>query len=162
MSMGMFRGMVANQWIAKPYLSWSEVKCSCGQCDGGVLQAAIVPVFLAIREEYRRISGADFGLWVSSGVRCAYKNRLVSKSEKSRHIEGDALDIIPTARTPEALERVLPFDVFREICDRANPTGGVGAYPDWRKGSITGGCHIDARGHEARWIFTEGKRHPWV
>lgn len=161
MSKGIFRGMIANQWIAKPYLLWSEVKCPCGQCDGGVLQAAIVPVFLAIREEYRRASGEDFGLYVSSGVRCPYHNRMVGGEEKSKHLEGIALDILPIPRNTEAIRNVLPFGAFVRICDEINPHGGVGAYPQWSRGAIKGGCHIDARGERARWGFENGRMVSW-
>lgn len=75
---------------------------------------------------------------VNSGYRPAAYNRLIGGEVNSTHIDGLAADIevagVPTARLYEVCDPI--------IGDR----GGVGYYPD------SGFCHVDVRGHYARWV----------
>ena len=73
-----------------PFFSVDELKCKCGECDGGEMS----DIFMMKLVRLRRLLG--IGMVVSSGFRCANYNANVSKT-KSRtgpHTTGHSVDVL--------------------------------------------------------------------
>lgn len=105
-----------------------EFACKCG-CGFDTVDAQLLEACEAVRQYF----GAS--VTISSGCRCAARNKLVGGSPKSQHLLGRAADItvhgVPAADVAQYLERAF-LGRF-----------GIGRYPLF--------THIDARNNPARW-----------
>lgn len=78
----------------------------------------------------------------TNGYRCPEHNAKVGGVKKSQHIHGKAADIQVDGLEPEELADIVENLMEKEIIKK----GGVGRYNTF--------THIDIRGHNARWNFT--------
>ncbi|MCG3198551.1 MAG: hypothetical protein GHCLOJNM_03054 [bacterium] len=79
--------------------------------------------------------GQEVPITVNSGARSVeYNASLPNSARNSYHLTGQALDL--------ATPRGVPYPVFADVWDEANPEGGVILYP-W-------GVHVDTRGERYR------------
>lgn len=112
------------------YFSNDEFLCPCcGELPDGGIDENLLRVLDAIREEI----GAP--VIVSSGYRCHAHNEDVGGVADSQHIHGRAADIYCDAPGWTPLQ-------IAAIAER-NGADGIGLYEDF--------CHVDVRGHSARW-----------
>ena len=72
---------------------------------------------------------------INSGYRCLTHNTNVGGAGNSRHMHGDAADIMITD--------IAPSLVYKYADQLVGSRGGVGKYPNF--------THIDVRGYKARW-----------
>jgi len=110
----------------------AEFRCRGPECAGKLpsyISPALVELLQAIRDHY----GAS--VIVRSGFRCPLHNRSVGGAKDSRHLHGDAADIVVTGVSA------------RQVADFADglvgDSGGVGSYASF--------THVDVRGQRARW-----------
>lgn len=75
----------------------SEFSCKCG-CNH-LPKDKIMLIMDQVREDY------GHSIIISSGKRCAAHNKKIGGAPKSRHVVGDACDLV---RTPELLAFLLP------------------------------------------------------
>jgi uncharacterized protein YcbK (DUF882 family) len=101
-------------------------KC-CGQ--PGVKHKLVLAVQLL-----RDLTGRK--IRISSGYRCPKHNREVGGVENSRHVKGEAADIVIAGMSVEEMVKAA---------EQVKDFGGIGAYPS--KGFI----HVDIRSNKARW-----------
>ncbi len=105
-----------------------EFACGCG-CGRKDVSMVLVLALECVRERFGR------PVRVNSGRRCVKRNRAVGGEADSRHLTGEAADIVvdgvPAARVAKYAGELLAG------------WGGVGAY-----GGFT---HIDVRREKARW-----------
>lgn len=115
--------------VLSPHFRESEFRCTCG-C--GFFAASIR--LISALEELRVI--VQRPIKVTSGARCAKKNRQAKGAKNSQHLTGDGCDIWVRGMTMRdlaiAAERV---EAFRK--------GGIGTY--------SAHIHVDVRGRKARW-----------
>ncbi len=127
------------------HLTTGEIACKCGCGFGTGIGDFALETAKAFEEICKRTGlacSANVPIIITSGCRCAEHNRDVEGSPKSRHIHGDALDLV----CPDC----IPYRRFYEICDTViGEEGGVGWY--WPKKNIV---HIDTRGRKVRWKQT--------
>ena len=76
---------------------------------------------------------------INSGYRSPQHNRKVGGATKSRHVVGDAADIVVTSMTPTEVAATIE----RLISEGKMMQGGLKAYVTF--------CHYDCRGVRARW-----------
>lgn len=81
------------------YFTYDECKCKGDKCCGNV--APMDRQFLAIADKLRELSGGP--LFVNSGFRCRTHNTSIKGAEKSRHMEGIALDLYSKVKTPSEI-----------------------------------------------------------
>lgn len=108
----------------------TEFACKCG-CGGLQNGANISPRLVQLLENIRQQCGTP--IIVTSGYRCPEHNRSVGGVFNSRHILGEAADIISYQYKLEELYKIA------DACGAE----GLGMYP-W-------GIHVDVRGYKARW-----------
>jgi len=109
------------------HFSSSELKCKCGKCKISLINEDHVEML----EELRTYLGVP--IHINSGYRCYDHNKEVGGSPKSRHLCGDATDIVPLGRLSlHELSKHLYFD-------------GIGYYNNF--------IHVDSRGEKAFWDF---------
>jgi len=118
------------------HLDYSEVRCRCWntmrRCTGGILQIYTAALFESLRKAVCSFVGKDQPLIITSGLRCPSWNSHVGGSDTSKHITGEALDILcPTN---------INWIEFACIAHAVNDMGGVGFYEFWKP---NGGVHID-------------------
>lgn len=114
-------------WDEIEFFTPGEFACKCG-CGTGEIQESLVRA----ADEIRRRLGVP--VTVTSGLRCEKHNAAVGGVSNSRHLGGDAADLISSAgpaRMKEVAEEVM------------GNTGGIGLY-SW-------GIHVDTRAVRARW-----------
>lgn len=123
------------------HLTAKEVscKCGCGYCSKP--ENFSCKTALAFEEIRRAVSekiGKDTPIIISSGCRCPEHNYNIGGAVNSRHMHGDALDLV----CPEGIS----YEDFYDICDKViGNKGGVGKYLN--KNIV----HIDTRGERKRW-----------
>jgi hypothetical protein len=112
----------------------------------------------------QRIWGPDARIVVQSGFRTPWHNMAVSGALWSRHIYGDAADIIAALTPSDSLMGDLNGDgrvdqldaqvlggLVEEVEKESGLTGGLGLY-DWGENRSHGPfVHVDCRGVKARW-----------
>ena len=86
-------------------------------------------------------------IYIMSGYRTPEHNRAVGGAEFSRHMDGDAADLVVHGISPLQLYHTIS----KMMADDEIKTGGLGLYI-W-------GCHYDQRGYPARWNEPEGEEH---
>lgn len=113
---------------------FSKAEFACNHC-GKLHPSGVMPPreLLVILESVR----ARFGVpvVVNSGYRCPVHNENVGGAKASRHMEGDASDIM--------VKGVDPKEVYKYLDAMVGDAGGVGSYSNF--------THVDVRGHKARW-----------
>lgn len=87
------------------------------------------------------------GFWVRYGYRHPSLNEAVGGAPISRHIAGDALDLVIEDINNDGKTDSLDKEIVLEICEKRliRNKGGIGRYP-WSQT-----IHIDLRGRRARW-----------
>jgi uncharacterized protein YcbK (DUF882 family) len=76
---------------------------------------------------------------INSGYRSPQHNQAIKGAPKSRHVVGDAADIVVTGMTPNEVSATIE----RLISEGKMMQGGLKAYATF--------CHYDCRGVRARW-----------
>lgn len=113
-------------------LNFSRREFACPCCGQAKIRLALVDAL----QELRHISGSR--ILVLSGYRCGHHNREVGGVDHSRHLTGQAADIVIAEMTVLEMASIAPrVKKFRE--------GGMGIYPS------RGFIHVDVRGWRARW-----------
>lgn len=74
---------------------------------------------------------------VVSGYRTPAYNRRIGGAAKSRHVEGDGVDIAPLRPSPERCERLHHLILRLHHARRVTGLGGIGLYKHW--------VHVDIR-----------------
>jgi len=104
-----------------------ELRCRCGECDGGVM----CDEFMLVMSKVRHRCG--FPLIVSSGFRCAPYNSAIGGVIDSTHITGNALDIrISGSRALTLLKVALEENI---TCIGISQKGDINSrfiHLDWR------------------------------
>jgi len=110
----------------------SEFACPCG-CGFGFEVDDVAPQLVALLEDLRARAGG-LPVHVTSGCRCASRNRQAGGVRNSQHLRGTAADIV--------VRDMHPGEVA-DLAESMLPMGGVGRYDT--------SVHVDVRGHRARW-----------
>lgn len=106
-------------------------------CQDGSYGYLRVAVELVEALEMIRAELGGKPIHINSAYRPPAYNRLIGGVENSTHIDGLAADISVEG---------IPLSRLHEVCDFViGDGGGVGYYPELHF------CHIDVRGHHARW-----------
>jgi uncharacterized protein YcbK (DUF882 family) len=127
--------------IVTPNFLRSELACQCGCQVPERLRPRLV--LLAVQLEKIRAE-LKAPLLISSGYRCPARNHAVNGAPASRHMLGEAADlIVPKTEGPE-----IASSIMRLIGEGTILAGGVGTYADIGRRSI---CHYDFRGKTVRW-----------
>lgn len=121
------------------HLDLSEVHCHCRyeNCTSTVVDTDAVAAFEKLRAKIREPIRIE--RWYS----CSAHNRDVGGKPGSRHMSGDAFDFKVKGFNGRQLAAIA--EEFPEFQD-----GGIGTYkvhPNL--------CHVDTRGHRARWAQSE-------
>lgn len=111
------------------YFSTEEFACRCG-CGFRDVNAELVEVLTDIRKHY------DQPIEITSGNRCAARNKAVGGEDHSKHIEGIAADF--------KVKNTKPQDVHDYLEKKYPDKYGIGRYPNR--------THVDVRPDKARWI----------
>ena len=83
------------------YFSAKELRCKCGKCDGGEMDAAFMERLIFIRE------AIGVPLKLSSGFRCAEYNNAISHTGRTGpHTTGKAVDIRISGKQAHELVRI--------------------------------------------------------
>jgi uncharacterized protein YcbK (DUF882 family) len=92
-----------------------------------------------LRDELNKLKRKKVFVRITSGYRSPTQNKAVGGVSRSRHVVGDATDIV--------VEGVLP----NEVADLAEVLGfnGIGRYDTF--------THVDSRPYKARWDFRKKK-----
>jgi len=110
--------------------SRSEFACPC--CGRADVDMRLVEAL----QELRDLAGVP--VRVNSGFRCEKHNREVGGARRSRHLLGEAADIVVKGLTPERMYRLAEqVEAFRN--------GGIGLYPqqlDGRYVNISSKCEV--------------------
>lgn len=112
--------------------------------------------YRALRESLAE-KGHDPRLFVISGRRYWLDNKLLAAfggaSRNSRHLHGNALDIIVLDVNDDGVADRRDVDIVHRILDREliGDKGGVGTYKNEAGFLNRQMVHFDLRGHRARW-----------
>lgn len=114
------------------HLSEFECKCKHSDCQWTVIDTEHVKKLQRKRSKWRK------PVKITSGHRCEKHNRDVGGSKNSRHVKGDATDIVVIGMTPD------------QVADDCENFNGLGRYNTF--------THIDSRPllekkRKARWDF---------
>jgi len=111
--------------------SSSEFKCKCGgHCSSTKISGKVVKLLEKLRAKLGK------PIYITSAYRCKVHNRNVGGVSNSRHLVGDAADIVVAGVSPDQVGKAaeeLGFD-------------GIGVYRS------QGFTHVDCRGYRARWF----------
>ncbi len=109
-----------------------ELQCPCGctKCD---MEPDLLVALQRIRDNMKR------PLIITSGFRCAEKNRQVGGSLQSQHLRGRAVDINIKDWANSDVYRLLMFAL------REQKINGFGFHEDF--------LHIDCRTQRASWVY---------
>lgn len=89
-----------NDWYVTDHFTLKEFECPC--CRRVMIHRNLIAVLESIRHEYSR------AILVTSGYRCRLHNLRVGGSVKSKHLYGEAEDIVP--------KKTTDFDKLTKIC----------------------------------------------
>ncbi len=110
------------------YFKSEEFACRCG-CGFAAIDPALLRVLEAVRRHF------NTPVWITSGCRCAAHNAAIGGVAQSRHVRGQAADIVV---------KKVAADVVADYLEECYPDRcGIGRYADW--------THIDIRSEKARW-----------
>ena len=114
-----------------------EFGCRCGQCDDLPHPDRIRHLAWALQKIRDKVGCP---LKVTSGYRCADRNRAIGGAPASKHVQCYAADIKPVGKPVSDL-----FDAIQALRDAGEiPQGGLGKYTSW--------AHYDIRpGRPADW-----------
>lgn len=115
-----------------PHFKRAEFACQCG-CGLNHVD----PKLIEGLERLRVAAGRP--LAITSGCRCAKRNKMVGGSPKSQHLCGKAADV----RCPPGMTSAE----FAKLADGLGCFDGIGTYTN--KDII----HVDVRGYRARWTW---------
>ncbi len=117
------------------------------RCSHGLLGPESLLMRLCANLEVLREAVGNVPIRVISGYRCAPCNRACGGARRSRHMAGDAADIVVEGWEVEDVARVI-YSLIREgrMCE-----GGVGVYFRGRTTQREPFVHYDCRGYPARW-----------
>ena len=104
-----------------------QCKCGCGQVK---LHSELLRRLQAMRTESGR------PIRINSAYRCPAHNRAVGGATSSRHMAGDAADIVIVG---------WPIARQRQLCEKHFGDGGIGYANTF--------THVDTRGSRARWNY---------
>ena len=91
----------------------------------------------------------DKPVLVTSGYRCSDHNKRIGGASQSKHVTGQAADIVVTGcDLLDVYAAALNIESFRR--------GGIGLYPPGPGNGSTGFLHVDTRTHQARWARIDG------
>lgn len=122
---------LGNGWIS-PHFREHEFVCPCcGKFIGNLR--------LLVALEELRVLGGDLPIHPTSGTRCPAWNAMKGGADNSKHISGEAADIVMQGLHPlEMVEYANSVEAFSH--------GGIGVYPH------NGFIHVDVRTNgPARW-----------
>lgn len=105
-----------------------EFQCSCG-CGFDTVDAELITVLEAVRNFW------GVKVKINSGARCAKHNANEGGSPTSKHLIGQAADIV--------VEGILPQKVYTYLDNKYPDRYGIGLYSGW--------VHIDVRKKKTRW-----------
>lgn len=112
----------------------TELNCKCGCKPSPLVERNLTELAEGL-ETVRAELG--HGIAVLSGHRCTKRNDAVGGARNSRHILGEAADLlVPGGKQNEFVQAAMTVGIFRD--------GGIGIYPN-------GGVHVDHRPWVARW-----------
>lgn len=102
---------------------------------------------LELQEELEKKGFDPNAFWIRNGHRHPQKNDLVGGARSSRHLRGEAIDMVIQDINQDGRYTEADKAIVYELVDKKiiGTRGGVGKYP----GSRT--IHIDVRGKRARW-----------
>lgn len=107
----------------------SEFECKCG-CGTYVENAALMILLEDVSERFNK------PVFITSATRCEKHNKSVGGSRNSKHLSGEAADIVVKDVLSSAVYSYLDNSPYSEII-------GLGKYGDF--------THVDARGYHSRW-----------
>ncbi len=110
-----------------PHFTKGEFKCPC--CGCGSISQELLYALEAVREHF------NAPVTINSAFRCKPHNASVGGVGNSRHLYGEAADIV--------VRGVEPSEVADYCESLVRSHGGVGRYSTF--------THIDVRGTKARW-----------
>jgi uncharacterized protein YcbK (DUF882 family) len=110
------------------YFSREEFSCQCG-CGFDSVDAELLQVLTKIREHF------NAPIEITSGNRCAARNKAIGGEEKSCHIRGMAADFKVKGISAQIVQEFLE-NVYKDKY-------GIGRYPNR--------THVDVRETPARW-----------
>lgn len=117
-----------------PNFTKHELRCKDGCKPSEQVERNLTELAAGL-EEMR--SHMHHGIGVLSGHRCYNRNEVVQGARNSRHITGEAADlVVGPGRQDEYVAAANKVDAFRN--------GGIGVY-------VNGGVHVDHRPYVARW-----------
>lgn len=117
-----------------PNFRRDELNCKCGCTPPVAVQRSLTDLATGL-EELRKELGHPLG--VLNGHRCYNENERVGGARGSRHLIGEAADlIVPSGKQHQYASAATRVERFR--------LGGIGVYPN-------GGVHVDHRPYVARW-----------
>ncbi len=126
----------ANVQLTKNFSS-SEFDCSCNECSTTIIDLDHVQALQKLRDVLSK------SIKINSAYRCPNHNKNVGGASNSRHVIGDATDIVVAGMTPS------------QVADICEPMfNGLGRYDTF--------THVDSRpllakGVKARWDFRKKK-----
>lgn len=110
------------------YFKRAEFACKCG-CGDAQINLALLPVLNDVREHF------GVPVIVNSGKRCEKHNKAVGGAKFSKHVLGDAADIV--------VKGVDPSEVHAYLIKKYPDKFGIGKYNNF--------THIDVRKGKSRW-----------
>lgn len=131
-------GLVATNQSVYPgsHFSWGELTKGCSRVPE-TSEVVRNLIRLARYLDKMRVFLGNRPIAIKSGYRPPGVNRAIGGVPNSRHIFGDAADIV--------VQGIPPIDVYQQIIDWHGDKGGLG-----RSNSFT---HVDLRGYRARWKY---------
>ena len=123
---------VVDDSMLSQHFSKAEFACNhCGKLhpSGTMPPLELLDILEGVREHF------GVPVVVNSGYRCPTHNANVGGATASRHMVGDASDIMVSG--------VNPHDVHAYLDKVVGSKGGVGKYTNF--------THVDTRGSKARW-----------
>ena len=102
---------------------------------------------LSLQQELRKLGHDHNGFKITYGHRSPIKNELVKGAKSSKHIMGQAVDIVINDIDRDGKYTEKDKNIVLDIAERIviGNKGGIGRYPGTRT------VHLDVRGSRARW-----------
>ena len=136
----------------KKYFSLHEFACKCSVCNRNpnTIPKNMPPLeLLEVLTELREYFGQP--ITINSGYRCPTHNNNIGGAEKSRHVIGDAVDIVVKNTTTES--------VYKHIISKYGDRPYGIAVNINASNKYAGFVHIDTRGVKARWAYNSAGKY---